>query len=45
MEKLFLMGAKRGQLLIRMKGESATVEVIPFQYEKELIEKRQFTKI
>ena len=44
-EKLFLMGAKRGQLLIRMKGESATVEVIPFQYEKELIEKRQFTKI
>lgn len=43
-EKIFLMGAKRGQMLVRMKGESATVQVIPFDYERELIEKKKFVK-
>jgi type IV secretory pathway VirB4 component len=43
-EKLFLMGAQRGQMLVRMKGESATVQVMPFDYEKQLIEKKKLLK-
>ena len=39
-EKLFLMQARRGQMLVRMQGESSTVDVIPFEYEKQLIEKQ-----
>lgn len=39
-EKIFLMGAKRGQMLIRMNEESATVQVIPFDFEKQLIERK-----
>lgn len=43
-EKIFLMGAKRGQMLIKMHNESATVQVIPFEFEKSLIEKKKFKK-
>ena len=43
-EKLFLLQARRGQLLVRMHGDSSTVNVIPFEYEKQLIEKRQIAK-
>lgn len=39
-EKIFLLGAKRGQMLIRMNEESATVQVIPFEFEKQLIERK-----
>ena len=38
-ERNFLMTAKRGEMLIRMKGESSVAYAYPFQYEKELIEK------
>lgn len=44
-EKLFLMQARRGQILVRMHGESSTVDVIPFDYEKQLIEKRQLKNV
>lgn len=37
-EKQFLMGAKRGQVLIRMNSESCVGLVIPFDYERDLIE-------
>lgn len=43
-EKLFLMGARRGEMLLKMHNESATVNVIPFEFEKQLIEKKQFRK-
>ncbi len=44
-EKLFLMQARRGQMLVRLQGESSTVDVIPFEYEKQLIEKRQLKSV
>jgi len=44
-EKLFLMSAKRGQMLLKMHHESTTVQVIPFEYEKLLIEKKKFNKV
>jgi hypothetical protein len=31
-------------MLVRMKGESATVQVMPFDYEKQLIEKKKLLK-
>lgn len=37
-ERNFLMSAKRGQVLIRMNSESCVGLVIPFEYEKQLIE-------
>lgn len=44
-EKQFLMTAKRGEMLIKMHNESTTVNVIPFEFEKSLIEKKEFKKI
>lgn len=44
-EKVFLMGAKRGEMLIRMHNESVTVSVVPFEFEKALIEKKEFKKV
>lgn len=41
-EKLFLLQARRGEMLVRMDDESAVVQVIPFDVERELIEKRKF---
>lgn len=38
-ERNFLLGAKRGEMLIRMGGESSIAYAWPFLYEKELIEK------
>ena len=43
-EKNFLMVAKRGEMLIKLHNESATVQVIPFEFEKALIEKKKFQK-
>ena len=37
-EKEFLMSAKRGQVLIRMNSESCVGLVVPFEYERNLIE-------
>ncbi|MFI3211202.1 MAG: DUF87 domain-containing protein [Peptostreptococcaceae bacterium] len=39
-EKLFLLKAQRGEMLLRMNGDSTIGQVIPFEYEKQLIEKR-----
>jgi hypothetical protein len=39
------MQARRGQILVRMHGESSTVDVIPFDYERQLIEKRQLKTV
>ena len=36
-EKLFLLTAKRGEMLIRCKGESSVALAYPFQYEFDLI--------
>jgi dihydroorotase len=36
------MLAQRGQMLIRMHGEVATVNITAFDYEKKLIEKKKF---
>ena len=44
-EKNFLMAAKRGEMLIKMHNESTTVSVIPFEFEKSLIEKKKFKKV
>lgn len=44
-EKQFLMTAKRGEMLIKIHNESTTVNVIPFEFEKSLIEKKEFKKI
>lgn len=44
-EKNFLMIAKRGEMLIKMHNESTTVSVIPFDFEKVLIEKKKFKKV
>lgn len=41
-EAKYLMLAQRGQMLIRMHGEVATVDVTAFDYEKKLIEKAKF---
>ena len=41
-EKIFLLQAKRGEMLIRMDDEAAIAQVIPFDIERELIEKRKF---
>lgn len=41
-EKVFLLQAKRGEMLVRMDGEAAIVQAIPFDIERELIEKRKF---
>ena len=38
-EAMFLLGAKKGQMLIKTDSESAIASVIPFEYEKKLIEK------
>lgn len=38
-EKLFLLQAQRGEMLIRMHGEGIVAKVVPFEYEKQLIEK------
>lgn len=43
-EKLFLLRAKRGEMLIRMNGESSISLVVPFEYEKKLIEKKQLNQ-
>lgn len=44
-EILFLMKAKRGEMLVRIHGESSIVLAIPFDNEKKLIEKKQFNPI
>ena len=44
-EKDFIMQAQRGEMLVKMHNESATVSVIPFEFEKQLIEKKQFKKL
>lgn len=36
-EKFFLMGAKRGEALIKMQDESTVAYVMPFEYEQDLI--------
>lgn len=43
-ERNFLLGAKRGEMLIRMNGESSVAFAFPFEYEKELISKAYVTK-
>jgi len=43
-EKLFLLKAKRGEILIRLHGESSIAYVVPFDFEKKLIEKKTFNK-
>jgi conjugal transfer ATP-binding protein TraC len=43
-ERNFLLGAKRGEMLIRMNGESSVAFAFPFEYEKELIQKAYVTK-
>lgn len=37
----FLLTAKKGQMLVKMASESAIAQVVPFEYEKQLIEKKQ----
>lgn len=37
-ERNFLMSAQKGQVLIRMNGEACVGYVVPFEYEKKLIE-------
>ena len=44
-EKNFLLVAKKGEMLIKLHNESATVSVIPFEFEKTLIEKKNFKKV
>lgn len=43
-EKLFLLKAKRGEMLIRIHGESSIAFARSFSFEQALIEKRAFTK-
>jgi conjugal transfer ATP-binding protein TraC len=43
-ERNFLLGAKRGEMLIRMNGESSVAFAFPFEYEKELISKAYVSK-
>lgn len=43
-EKLFLLKAKRGEILIRIHGESSIAYVVPFDFEKKLIEKKTLNK-
>lgn len=43
-ERNFLLGAKRGEMLIRMNGESSVAYAFPFEYEKELISKAYVSK-
>lgn len=43
-ERNFLLSAKRGEMLIRMSGESSVAYAYPFQYEKQLIEKNYSNK-
>lgn len=43
-ERNFLLGAKRGEMLIRMNGESSVAFAFPFDYEKELISKAYVSK-
>ena len=42
-EAMFLLSAKRGQMLIKMASESAIASVVPFEYEKKLIEKKKIS--
>ncbi len=41
-EKLFLLTAKRGEMLIRCKGESSVALAYPFKYEMDLITKKYY---
>jgi conjugal transfer ATP-binding protein TraC len=43
-ERNFLLSAKRGEMLIKMNGESSVVYAFPFEYEKQLIAKYQVSK-
>lgn len=43
-ERNFLLQAKRGEILIKMGGESSVAYVMPFDYEKDLINKAYVTK-
>lgn len=43
-ERNFLLGAKRGELLIKMNGESSVAYAMAFDYEQELITKSYVTK-
>lgn len=43
-ERNFLLQAKRGEILIKMGGESSVAYVMPFDYEKELINKTYVIK-
>lgn len=42
-EAMFLLSAKRGEMLIKMASESAIASVLPFEYEKKLIEKKKIS--
>jgi len=43
-ERNFLLTAKRGEMLIRMNGESSVAYAFPFEYEKDLISKAYISK-
>lgn len=43
-ERNFLLSAQRGEMLIRMNGESSVVFALPFDYERELISKAYVSK-
>lgn len=43
-ERNFLLQARRGEILIKMNGESSVAHVMPFDYEKDLITKAQVNK-
>lgn len=43
-EKLFLLQAKKGEMLIKIATESAIAYALPFEYEKQLIEKSKNIK-
>lgn len=40
-EAQFLLSAKRGEMLVKTNTDSAIVQVVPFDYEKQLIEKKK----
>ena len=43
-EKIFLLQAKKGEMLIRIHGESCIAFVVPFDFEKQLIERKKFVQ-
>lgn len=43
-ERNFLLGARRGEMLVKMNGESSVAHVLAFPYEEELINKNYVKK-